>query len=152
MYDTLFSAGTITEFIRRDVQLLIVRGYIGYSADTSDVEFIYDKIANIIYVYGSYRTMTYGMENELYKDSFEISYDKYWKFENYNLNEYNTDKQYETIDNTMPYYRFPRTKDGISIPRVIFNVFKIFNDDTANKPKIIIPNIFNTYAKIKKID
>ena len=94
--------------------------------------------------------MTGEIENEIYTEGFEVSYDKYWKFENNNLNEYKMNVNYESIENSMPYYRFPRTKDGISVLRVIYNVFKIFSYEKVFKPKIVIPNCFNLYNRIKK--
>ncbi len=149
MYDTIFTASIINEFISNDSHLLYVKGTIGYSADTQDASFIFDKKTNIIYVDSEYRLMTGEIENQIYNEGFEISYDKYWKFENNNLNEYKIDVKYESIGNSMPYYRFPRTKDGISILRVIYNVFKIFSNEIVYKPKIVIPNYFNIYSKIK---
>jgi hypothetical protein len=150
MYDIIFTANIITEFISNNSHLLYVKGTIGYSADTQDANFIYDKKTNIIYVESYYRLMTGEIENEIYTEGFEVSYDKYWKFENNNLNEYKMNVNYESIENSMPYYRFPRTKDGISVLRVIYNVFKIFSYEKVFKPKIVIPNCFNLYNRIKK--
>jgi hypothetical protein len=146
----IFTANIITEFISNNSHLLYVKGTIGYSADTQDANFIYDKKTNIIYVESYYRLMTGEIENEIYTEGFEVSYDKYWKFENNNLNEYKMNVNYESIENSMPYYRFPRTKDGISVLRVIYNVFKIFSYEKVFKPKIVIPNCFNLYNRIKK--
>ena len=61
--------------------IIKVCGSIGYSGDTQDAEFYYDKIANKIYVHGSYRTLHCEHEADLFKDTFEMSYDKYWKLE-----------------------------------------------------------------------
>jgi hypothetical protein len=147
MYDTIFTASIINEYINTDSNLLCVYGTIGYSADTQDADFIYDKKNNKIYIISRYRMITDNNELELYKDYFEMSYDKYWKLDTTvktELKEIPIETKYEKIgDNSIPYYRYPRTKDGISIPRVIFSVFKIFsNENIPNelKPKIIIPN------------
>jgi hypothetical protein len=147
MYDTIFTASIINEYINTDSHLLCVYGTIGYSADTQDAEFIYDKKNNKIYITSRYRMIIDNNEIDLYKDCFEMSYDKYWKLDNTirtELKEIPIETNYEKIgDNSIPYYRYPRTKDGISIPRVIFSVFKIFSDENIPnelKPKIIIPN------------
>ncbi len=155
LYDTLFVANIVDEYITNSYHIIKVCGSIGYSGDTQYVEYYYDKIANKIYIHGSYRTVHSENDAELFKDTFEMSYDKYWKLENdgthHNLKELKDECNYEKIDEfTVPYYRFPRTKDGITIPKVIHNVFKVFSESTENKPKIIIPNIFNIYSNIKK--
>ncbi len=90
-------------------------------------------------------------ELELYKDTFEMCYDKYWRFEDNKLIEYIETDNYNHIgENSIPYYRFPRTKDGMNIPRIVHNIFKVFRDENAIKPKIIIPISMNTYRTIKK--
>jgi hypothetical protein len=155
LYDTLFVATVVDEYITNSYHIIKVCGSIGYSGDTQNAEFYYDKIANKIYVHGSYRTLHCEHEADLFKDTFEMSYDKYWKLEydehHHNLKEIKDERNYEKIDEfTVPYYRFPRTKDGITIPKVIYNVFKVFSEPIENKPKIIIPNIFNIYSNIKK--
>ena len=45
-YDNLFTADIINEYIGIKAHLIHVIGTIGYSADTEDVEFVYDKTAN----------------------------------------------------------------------------------------------------------
>ena len=43
-------------------------------------------------------------------------------------------------DDSIPYFRFPRSKDGISIPRTIYQIFKELEDSTKIKPLIVIPS------------
>ena len=148
-FDNIFTADIINEYVSKNSHILHVYGTIGYSADTEEVEFIYDKKENIIYVYGNYRLLSCDFECELFKDTYNISYDKYWTVEKdrplIKLIELTHNKEYEIDNECIPYYRYPRTKDGLSIPRIIYNVFKIFsNPDVSkeDKPKIIIPNFF----------
>jgi len=156
MYDNLFTVDIINEYITSNYHILKVSGTIGYSADTQDAEFYYDVKENKIYVYGNFRMMACDFEVNLFKDTFEMDYEKHWKLHydgiHYSLKEIINDNKYEKIgENSIPFYRYPRTKDGISIPRIIYNVFKVFsNPDIPNKPKIIIPNYFNKYSQIKK--
>ena len=52
-------------------------------------------------------------ENELYKDDYKMT---------------KTHPECKLIDvgvDCIPYYRFPRSKDGISIPRVIQGIFTL---------------------------
>ncbi len=143
-FDNIFTADSIYEYNN----ILHIYGTVGYSADTKDLEFIYDKIGNNIYVNNTYRLLDCDFEYNLFKNTFEICYDKYWKIENETLNEIIIEEQYEkNDDDAIPYMRYPRTKDGLTIPRIIYNVFKIFSNPEAIKPKIIIPNNFNIYSK-----
>jgi hypothetical protein len=153
-YDNIFTADLINEYISIKHHLLHVCGTIGYSADTEDADFIYDKKENKIYIISKYRLMCGDYEFDLYKDSFEISYDKYWTLEKHNslveLKEIVLEEKHEEQEEkSVPFYRYPRTKDGISIPRIIHSVFKVFSDENAIKPKIIIPNYFNNYKQIR---
>jgi hypothetical protein len=146
-YDTLFRANKIIY----NSNILYVEGTIGYSGDFSDVKYAYDMNVNKIYILSTYRMLSGNEELELYKDTFEMCYDKYWKYEDNKLVEYIDKNNYNSIgENSIPYYRFPRTKDGINIPRSVHNIFKVFGDENAIKPKIIIPNGFNIYSSIKK--
>ena len=144
MYDMLFTADAINEYISTRHHLLHVIGTVGYSADTDDVELIYDKKANKIYVYGKYKLVKSFSDASLYNDYIEISNNKYMKLER-------TDKSIKFIEvsvngknldeDIIPHYRFPRNKEYLSIPRVIFNVFKVFSDTNVpkeDKPKIVI--------------
>ena len=155
-FDNIFTADIINEYISKESHILQIYGTIGYSADTEEVEFIYDKKTKKIYVYGKYRMLSCNFEQELYKDTFEISYDKYWIVdkESYKLKEINVNEKYEDIDyDGIPYYRYPRTKDGLTIPRIIYNVFKVFNDPgipKEDKPNIVIPYCFNFYKQVIK--
>ncbi len=148
-FDNIFTADIINEYISRNTNILHLYGTIGYSEDTEDVEFIYDKISNKIYVNNNYRLLGCDFESNLFKNSYEICNEKYWtlnKNVSTKIEEINLDEKYEHLETDgIPYYRYPRTKDGLSIPRIIYNVFKVFGDPTVpeeNKPQIIIPLYF----------
>jgi hypothetical protein len=153
-YDNIFTVSLINEYISVKSHILYVYGMIGYSEDCEEVEFIYDKKNNKIYVANEYRLLGDDIEYQLFKDSYEICYDKYWKINDDDLcdklSEMTVDEKYEAIDDdAIPYYRYQITKDGISIPRIIYNLFKVFSDPNVakeNKPKIIIP-LFHCKSK-----
>ena len=157
-FDNIFTVGVIDEYISIHSHILHIFGTIGYSLDTEEAEFIYDKKNNKIYVCGDYRLLGDDSEYELFKDSFEISYDKYWKINKDDicdrLSEIKLDDKYEMLEmDGVPYYRYPRTKDGITIPRIIYNVFKVFSDPNVpkeNKPKIIVPIFHYRFRKVIK--
>ena len=70
-----------------------------------------------------------SIDYALYKDDYEICIDKFWTVDknSYKIVENDTEERYKDIDiECIPYLRYPRTKDGITIPRIIHNVFKIF--------------------------
>ena len=150
-YDIIFKVDEIIE----NNNILCISGFIGYSFDETSVKFIYDMNENKIYIANNYRLMNFEKEYELFNNTYQISYDKEWTYEKINddylLKEKEINVNYKKIDDTsVPYYRFPRTKDGISIVRVIYNIFTIFQDENAIKPSIIIPNSLNIYNSIKK--
>jgi hypothetical protein len=150
-YDIIFRTDKIIE----NNNILYITGTIGYDFDSTSIELIYDIIENKIYIASCYRLLIFNQEYELFQNSYQMSYDKVWYYEKVNdgyiLQEKDITTQYYEIDEkSIPYYRFPRTKDGISISRVIYNIFKIFRDEKSIKPTIIIPNNFNIYSKIVK--
>ena len=147
--DIIFIADNIIE----NNNIVYVEGSIGYEFDRITIKLIYDLQENKIYIASNYRLLGSELEYELFKDTFQMSYDKYWVYENekenenYVLKEKIITENYKKIDETaIPYYRFPRTKDGITIPRVVYNIFKVFSDENAIKPDIIIPNSHNVYS------
>lgn len=146
-YDVIFRADKITK--HNDV--LHIQGTIGYSFDPIPIKLIYNLKKNEIYIASNYRLLSFQQEYELYKNTYQISYDKYCVYDKDNIEENVINEQYEEIKpESIPYYRFPRSKDGISIPRVIYNIFKVFSNETLNeeKPDIIIPICFNVYRKL----
>jgi hypothetical protein len=157
-FDNIFTADIINEYVSIKSHIIHLYGTVGYSADTEDVEFIYDKTANKIYVHNNYRLLGCDFEYTLFKDSYNICYEKYWTLENKlglnKLLEKNLDEKYEIIEtDSIPYYRYPRTKDGLSIPRIIYNVFKVFSDPNIpqeDKPEIIIPQYFYYNKRLAK--
>jgi hypothetical protein len=146
-YDVIFIANKITNHNN----ILYVIGSVGYSFDPVYIELIYDLNKNIIHVTSDYRLLDFQKEYELYKNTYQISYDKYLTYKTENIEEIPIkDKYSEISEKSIPYYRFPRSKDGISIPRVIYNIFKVFSSSESEKPYIIIPINFNIYRKIIK--
>jgi hypothetical protein len=150
-YDVIFRANKITNIDN----ILYLEGSIGYSFDPTYIELIYDLYENKIYITSNYRLLSFQKEYELYKDTYMISYDKYWTYKNEIddepsiLQEKVIKEKYQIInEDSLPYYRFPRSKDGISIPRVIYNIFKVFSNVEAIKPDIIIPINHNIYRKL----
>ena len=154
--DIIFFADNIIE----NNNIVYIEGSIGYEFDRITIKLIYDLQENKIYIASNYRLLGHELEYELFKDTFQMSYDKEWVYEkknenenlnqneneNYVLKEKIISENYKKIDETaIPYYRFPRTKDGITIPRLIYNIFKVFSDQNAIKPDIIIPNSHNVY-------
>jgi hypothetical protein len=152
--DIIFIADNIIE----NNNIVCVEGSIGYEFDRINIKLIYDLQENKIYIASSYRLLGHELEHELFKDTFQMSYDKEWVYEkekeNENLNQTENyilkkkiiSENYKKFDEiAIPYYRFPRTKDGITIPRLIYNIFKVFSDENAIKPDIIIPNSHNVY-------
>jgi hypothetical protein len=147
-YDIIFTADSVAE----NNNIVHVRGNIGYSFDPTAIQLLYDIKENKIYIASTYRMMTGNYEIDLFREDFKMSYQKDWSLEivdnNYQIKEHSITEEYmEITSDSMPYYRFPRSKDGISIPRVIFNIFKIFQDDKAIKPMIMIPIIYNIYRQ-----
>ena len=147
-YDIIFNADEIIE----NNNILYINGTIGYNFDSTSIQLIYDILANKIYISSSYRLLIFDQEYELFKNTFQMVYDKIWHSEKINdeyvLQEKDITTKYFKIDEkSIPYYRFPRTKDGISISRVIYNIFTVFQDENSIKPSIIIPNEFNIYRK-----
>jgi len=142
-YDVIFIADEIIE----DNNIVYLTGTIGYYFDPVYIELLYDLSNNKIYIMTEYRLLSSEREFELYKNTYQISYDKYWTFDktkNTSNEEIITDKYQEINNISIPYYRFHRSKDGISIPRVLHNVFKVFSSQEPS-PDIIIPIIRNIY-------
>ena len=149
-YDTVFLANHVVE----KNNIVHIKGSIGYCFDPKYIELFYDLSNNIIYIASEYRMMIGSNEHIIYADSYQISYNKIWELitenDNFELKEKPIPEEYiEINDNSVPYYRFPRSKDGISITRVMFNIFKVFRDENAIKPKIIIPIRYNIYRQLK---
>ena len=146
MYDThiIFTVDNIEE----NNNILHIEGTVGYYYDPKfNIKFIYDLNENKIYIASNYRLLHSPDENQLYKDTFEMPLNKIWTYKDNKIVENDvTEYELSVDDDGVPYYRFPRSKDGIGIPRVIFNVFKIFSDENAVKPKIIIPSNYYIYG------
>jgi hypothetical protein len=146
--DIVFKA---TDVIETPEKVVYVAGTIGYPGDRVSVEFIYDRPANKIYCCNKYRTLDNDAEYDLFAGTFEISYNKYWQFVDAEVVEKKDDNKYEPIsEKVVPYYRFPRTKDGIPISRLVYNIFKVFRDETAGlaKPVLIIPYYHCIYRQV----
>ncbi len=134
--------------IEENNNILNITGDIGLWNDPKyDIKLIYDMNENKIYISSYYRLLYELDEHKLFINTFDAPHDKIWKYENGKLVEINVPEHVLDLDDdSIPYYRFPRSKDGISIPRVIFNTFKVFSDEKAIKPKIIIPSNWDVYS------
>jgi hypothetical protein len=145
---------TCEKFSIHNEKQIYIEGLIGYHwGDFVSAKFIYDLEANTIYICSRYRLLGHQKELGLFTGTFEVSYDKYWEFQegtDGGLVEVPDNNNYESMSAiAIPYYRFPRSKDGISIPRAVYNIFKVFQDPAiSNKPRIVIPNHFSIYNKI----
>ena len=150
--DIIFFADNIIE----NNNIVYVEGSVGYEFDRITIKLIYDLQENKIYIASRYRLLGSELEYELFKNTFQMSYVKEWFYvkenenlkenENYVLKEKIITENYKKNDETaIPYYRFPRTKDGITIPRLVYNIFKVFSNENAIKPDIIIPDSLNVY-------
>ncbi len=145
----------IASNIYSDDKKIIVEGTVGYSYDPRDIKLIYDLELNQIYIGSYYRFVHDPIEGELFYDKYEITNGKVVidvKKDNTTdlvtiLND--SCKLHEKEHDGLPYYRYPRSKDGIVIPRVVYNVFKVFQDPNVPHPKIIIPSEFYVYEDTK---
>ncbi len=152
----------ITSKIYSDEKVIVVEGTIGYSYDPADIKLIYNLEENKIYIGSHYRFLHSESDGKLFFDKYKITNGLVI------LNKTSSDGKTEelvqitnnecelhekTID-SIPYFRFPRSKDGVSVPRVIYNIFKVFQDPNSTHPEIIIPSEFYAYSNVKftKID
>jgi len=147
----------ITSKIYSDKKVIIVEGTIGYSFDPTDIKLIYNLEENKIYIASYYRFLHSESDGKLFFDQYKMtnglvilnktSLDG--KTEELVQITNNECELHEKTSDSIPYYRFPRSKDGISIPRAIFNIFKVFQDPNAYHPEIIIPSEFYVYSDTK---
>ena len=152
----------IAEKIYSDEKVIIVEGTVGYSFDPTEIKLIYDLVENKIFVSSYYRFLYSESDGKLFFDKYKMTNGLVI------LNKTNSDGKTESIVkitnnecelleselDSIPYFRFPRSKDGVSVPRAIYNIFKVFQDPNASHPEIIIPSEFYFYsdAKFTKID
>lgn len=144
----------IASNIYEDEFILGVEGTVGYGFDPTTIKLIWDKIENKIYITSSYRLLHSETDYNLYSNKYKLTSGL---LSNIEKQSDGTEKlvfkmvegceKLEPNINGVPYYRFPRSKDGITIPRVIHNIFKIFQDESEDiiKPEIIIPSEFHYY-------
>ena len=71
-YDILFRLNSIVE----SNNVLFITGFIGYDFDSIVIELAYDMNENNIYVISHYRLLQFTEESKLYKDTYQIIYDK----------------------------------------------------------------------------
>jgi len=120
---------------------LYVEGDVGYCHDLKEISLALDKTNNIIYILSGYRLLYEPDDYLMFNDTFTYTVGSKPVWNNERLNFMDTNDVSiitKSVDST-PYYRFPRTKDGISILRVIYNIFKVFHTD-GPKPSIVIPS------------
>lgn len=134
----------ISNDIYEDKDILTVEGTIGYFGDPLKIKLIHVFEENKIYVLNIYRLLYSEIDYKLFNNRYNITngliLDNIKQEDNTQKIIYNKTKGFELLkmnENSIPYYRFPRSKDGISIPRAIYNIFKIFESEI--KPEIIIP-------------
>ncbi len=102
----------------------IIKGEIGYSFDKTTISFDYDIETNSIWITSKFKL--------LHSTNIDLL--------NLCCIVYDTKTQYIDLKESIPYFRFPRSKDGIEIPIVITNICKVFqNDLIKEKPSIMIP-------------
>ena len=132
MYDIFFTATNIIY----ENNIIYITGEIGYQGDEKTIKLIYNLSDNQIIINSDYRLML--RDNDKYNGT-------------YNMIVTNPNCELLQLDDSIPYYRFPRTKDGISIPHAIHEIFKVFKDPSSKqKPQIIIPCDFYAYANVHK--
>ena len=133
--EIFFTATNITN----ENESVYISGEVGYDGDEKTIRLIYNLSDNQIIVNSDYRLLASKTDAEIYKHTYKIT--------NTNPN----GKIVELDDDAIPYYRFPRTKDGISIPRVIHEIFRVYQDDNIkNKPEIIIPSELYVYYVVNE--
>jgi hypothetical protein len=147
----------IAEKIYSDEKVIIVEGTVGYSFDPKEIKLIYVLDENKIYIASHYRFLLSESDGKLFFDKYKMTNGLVI------LNKTNSDGKTESIvkitnnecellesgSDSIPYFRFPRSKDGVSIPRAIYNIFKVFQDPNASHPEIIIPSEFYNYSDAK---
>lgn len=152
----------ISEKIYSDEKVIIVEGTVGYSYDPKEIKLIYNLEENKIYVSSHYRFLQNESDGKLFFDKYKMTNSLAV------VNKTNSDGKTEELvqitnnecellessSDSIPYFRFPRSKDGVSVPRTIYNIFKVFQDPNRTNPEIIIPSEFHFYsdAKFTKID
>lgn len=147
----------IANKIYSDEKLIIVEGTVGYSYDPTDIKLIYDLVENKIYVASYYRILECESDCKLFFDKYKMTNGLVI------LNKTNSDGKTESLIkisndecklleselDSIPYFRFPRSKDGVSVPRAIYNIFKVFQVPDTIHPEIIIPSEFYVYSDSK---
>jgi hypothetical protein len=133
--EIFFTATNITY----ENETVYISGEVGYQHDNKTIHLIYNLADNEIIVNSDYRLLSERVAAEKYKHSYKIT---------------NSNPNGELIKieaDSIPYYRFPRTKDGISIPNLIHQIFKVYQDDNVkNKPQIIIPSELYVYYVVNE--
>lgn len=147
----------IAEKIYSDEKVIIVKGTVGYSYDPKDIKLIYVLDENKIYIGSHYRFLQSESDGKLFFDKYKMTNGLVV------LNKTSSDGKTESIvqitnnecellqssSDSIPYFRFPRSKDGVSVPRAIYNIFKVFQDPNRTHPEIIIPSEFYVYSNEK---
>ncbi len=149
--DIFFKADHVIETPDR---VVYVSGTIGYPHDRVGIQFIYDIPANKIYSCNKYRFFGCEEEYALFEGSFEYVYDRLWQFVEDEVVEKKDETTYEetmaiaSTRSALPYYRFPRTKDGVHIARIVHNIFKVYRDGSrTDKPMVVIPYAHYVYKQ-----
>jgi hypothetical protein len=106
-----------------DKHTFVITGEVGYYGDKTEVSFDYCTDTNSIWINSRYRYV-FSTNTELMKLCCMCG------------------RPYVNLQEKqcLPYFRFPRSKDGIEIPVLIAGIFKAFQDPAIKeKPHIMIP-------------
>jgi hypothetical protein len=122
----------IADEIKENGNTVVIEGTVGYEFDATGISLVYNLEENKIFVDNSYRVMHSPTEYVKYSQTYVMTVT-------------NPECELLVMDDGIPYVRFQRSKDGISIPSIIYQIFKGFDDPTKNKPLIVIPSELYEY-------
>jgi hypothetical protein len=144
VFDNIDDAEDEIFFVAKKIEIknniIKIDAKLGYGYDPTTIRLIYNTTTNEIIINSSYRMLHSPIDNELFRDTFIFT---------------KTHPQCELMDKddkSIPYYRFPRSKDGIPIPQTIIGIFKVFENENSVKPSILIPSEWYAYNPQKFIE
>lgn len=108
--EIIYWSGTAMRNPHRREKEIIVEGTVGYHYDKVKVKFYYDFVEKKIVVDSTYRLL--HCENE---DLIKMC-----------VMTPALDGSVIKLKEAVPYFRFPRSKEGIEVPKLVKEIFKIF--------------------------
>jgi hypothetical protein len=107
--------------------VMVVEGTVGYDFDTTRIRLLYNRAAHTVTVDSGYRVTGLRPENASFRSMFD----------------YTGTNMHDHLNggDSMPYYRFPRSKDGIPIPQLVSGIF-----GTEPLPRLLVPCALYAYA------